>query len=435
MIIRPAFILGGGGTGIAHDRDEMRARRRARARREPDLRDPDRAQRRGLEGVRARSDARPRRQRRRHLLDREPRPDGRAHRRVDHGRARADAHRRRVPAHARRRVRVHPADRRRDRRLERAVRGAPADGRAGHHRDEPARVAESARSRARPPGFPIAKIAAKLAVGYRLDEVQNDITRETPASFEPTIDYVVTKIPRWAFEKLPGRDPGARHADAVGRRGDGDRPHVHRVAAEGAALARDRSARAQLRSGRARARRARRRRARARGRGPDARARCSRSRPRCAGSSRSSACTRSPASTLVPRPDPADRRGARPARAKLGRRRDDAAPTGAARSGSASPTRSSRTSGTSTEADVRAARLAAGVRVTYKTVDTCAAEFAAYTPYHYGTYEDEDEIAPLTQSGGRDPRQRSEPHRPGRRVRLLLRARRVRVARRRASRP
>src|SRR5207344_469634 len=53
-------------------------------------------------------------------------------------------------------------------------------------------------------GFPIAKIAAKLAVGYRLDEVQNDITRETPASFEPSIDYVVTKIPRWAFEKLPG---------------------------------------------------------------------------------------------------------------------------------------------------------------------------------------------------------------------------------------
>src|SRR5436305_2157487 len=57
-------------------------------------------------------------------------------------------------------------------------------------------------------GFPIAKIAAKLAVGYRLDEVRNDITRETPASFEPTIDYVVTKIPRFAFEKFPQADPG-----------------------------------------------------------------------------------------------------------------------------------------------------------------------------------------------------------------------------------
>ena len=56
-------------------------------------------------------------------------------------------------------------------------------------------------------GFPIAKIAARLAVGYRLDEIMNDITGETPASFEPTIDYVVTKVPRWAFEKLPGASP------------------------------------------------------------------------------------------------------------------------------------------------------------------------------------------------------------------------------------
>ena len=53
-------------------------------------------------------------------------------------------------------------------------------------------------------GFPIAKIAARLAVGYTLDEIPNDITRKTPASFEPTIDYVVTKVPRWAFEKFPG---------------------------------------------------------------------------------------------------------------------------------------------------------------------------------------------------------------------------------------
>ncbi|HAV61438.1 MAG TPA: carbamoyl-phosphate synthase subunit L, partial [Verrucomicrobiales bacterium] len=56
-------------------------------------------------------------------------------------------------------------------------------------------------------GFPIAKIAAKLAVGYLLDEIRNDITRETPASFEPTIDYVVVKIPRFAFEKFPQADP------------------------------------------------------------------------------------------------------------------------------------------------------------------------------------------------------------------------------------
>ncbi|MGZ3316069.1 MAG: carbamoyl-phosphate synthase large subunit [Isosphaeraceae bacterium] len=56
-------------------------------------------------------------------------------------------------------------------------------------------------------GFPIAKIAAKLAIGFRLDEIRNDITRETPACFEPTIDYVVTKVPRWAFEKFPDADP------------------------------------------------------------------------------------------------------------------------------------------------------------------------------------------------------------------------------------
>ena len=69
------------------------------------------------------------------------------------------------------------------------------------------RVSRSSALASKATGFPIAKIAAKLAVGYRLDEVQNDITRETPASFEPTIDYVVTKFPRWAFEKLPGSNP------------------------------------------------------------------------------------------------------------------------------------------------------------------------------------------------------------------------------------
>ncbi len=65
------------------------------------------------------------------------------------------------------------------------------------------RVSRSSALASKATGFPIAKIAAKLAVGYRLDELQNDITRETPACFEPTIDYVVTKIPRWAFEKFP----------------------------------------------------------------------------------------------------------------------------------------------------------------------------------------------------------------------------------------
>src|ERR1700735_2152359 len=70
---------------------------------------------------------------------------------------------------------------------------------------------------AKAPGFPIAKIAAKLAVGYTLDEISNDITKKTPACFEPTLDYVVVKIPKWAFEKFPGADPVlTTHMKSVG---------------------------------------------------------------------------------------------------------------------------------------------------------------------------------------------------------------------------
>ncbi|QJE71986.1 carbamoyl-phosphate synthase large subunit [Aerophototrophica crusticola] len=69
------------------------------------------------------------------------------------------------------------------------------------------RVSRSSALASKATGFPIAKIAAKLAVGYTLDELDNDITGTTPASFEPTIDYVVTKVPRFAFEKFPGADP------------------------------------------------------------------------------------------------------------------------------------------------------------------------------------------------------------------------------------
>src|SRR5947199_8282706 len=69
------------------------------------------------------------------------------------------------------------------------------------------RVSRSSALASKATGFPIAKIAAKLAVGYMLDEIPNDITRKTPASFEPTIDYCVVKIPKWAFEKFPASDP------------------------------------------------------------------------------------------------------------------------------------------------------------------------------------------------------------------------------------
>jgi carbamoyl-phosphate synthase large subunit len=82
----------------------------------------------------------------------------------------------------------------------------PADGRMVIIEMNP-RVSRSSALASKATGFPIAKIAAKLAVGYTLDELTNDITRVTPASFEPTIDYVVTKIPRFAFEKFPRADP------------------------------------------------------------------------------------------------------------------------------------------------------------------------------------------------------------------------------------
>src|SRR6202041_2754673 len=79
----------------------------------------------------------------------------------------------------------------------------PADGRMVIIEMNP-RVSRSSALASKATGFPIAKIAAKLAVGYTLDELTNDITRVTPASFEPTIDYVVVKIPRFTFEKFPG---------------------------------------------------------------------------------------------------------------------------------------------------------------------------------------------------------------------------------------
>ncbi len=82
----------------------------------------------------------------------------------------------------------------------------PADGRMVIIEMNP-RVSRSSALASKATGFPIAKIAAKLAVGYTLDELTNDITQVTPAAFEPTIDYVVTKLPRFAFEKFPGADP------------------------------------------------------------------------------------------------------------------------------------------------------------------------------------------------------------------------------------
>jgi carbamoyl-phosphate synthase large subunit len=256
------------------------------------------------------------------------------------------------------------------------------------------RVSRSSALASKATGFPIAKIAAKLAMGYRLDEVQNDITRETPASFEPTIDYVVTKFPRWAFEKLPGAAPVlGTQMQSVGE-----------VMAIGRTFAESlQKAIRSLETGRL-------------GLNADP---AERALERLDDDELVQA-------TAVPTPErifqveAALRRFVSVERVhevtgidpwfcdqilQIVEERDRLSQLGMAAMTRADWRQAKRLGFSDAqlayiwdveEADVRAARSAAGVAVTYKTVDTCAAEFAAYTPYHYGTYEDEDEIAPLT---------------------------------------
>ena len=256
------------------------------------------------------------------------------------------------------------------------------------------RVSRSSALASKATGFPIAKIAARLAVGYHLDEIMNDITGETPASFEPTIDYVVTKIPRWAFEKLPGASPVlGTQMQSVGE-----------VMAIGRTFPESfQKALRSLETGRYGL--------------------------NCDPTEReydaidTDELVRKVASATPERPfllGAALRRGVSierlyqttgidpwflehlehlvALRAEL-EGRDAASLTRrewrhVKRMGFADA-QLAYLWGTP-EPDVFAARIAAGVEVTYKTVDTCAAEFAAETPYHYGTFEDDCEVAPLT---------------------------------------
>jgi carbamoyl-phosphate synthase large subunit len=272
------------------------------------------------------------------------------------------------------------------------------------------RVSRSSALASKATGFPIAKIAARLAVGYRLDEITNDITGETPASFEPAIDYVVTKIPRWAFEKLPGAP------DELGTR----MQSVGEVMAIGRTF-------------------------------PESLQKAIRSLEQGRAGLNSDPAERKTEllddeqlleSTALPTPErifeleaalrrgfpvdlvadrtgvdrwfldqlalitearlelqaETDREGGRSVLEGLGRARWRSLK----RLGFSDPQIAYLLSGDLeqinadqiTEAEVRAARLAAGVKATFKTVDTCAAEFEAHTPYHYSTYEDEDEIRP-----------------------------------------
>jgi carbamoyl-phosphate synthase large subunit len=251
------------------------------------------------------------------------------------------------------------------------------------------RVSRSSALASKATGFPIAKIAAKLAVGYTLDEIPNDITRKTPASFEPTIDYVVTKVPRWAFEKFP-TSPGVL---GTSMQSVGEAMAIGRTFPESL-----QKALRSLEVGRA---------------GLN----CDPGEAVLDGLGDDELVARAAIGT-PDRPfqlEAALRRGitieALAERTKVDpwfldqilrivEERAHLAGVGPDGLGRRDWKRAKQLGFTDAQlawlwgidvADVRRRRLAAGVRPTYKTVDTCGAEFEAATPYHYSTYEDEDE--------------------------------------------
>ncbi len=252
------------------------------------------------------------------------------------------------------------------------------------------RVSRSSALASKATGFPIAKIAAKLAVGYTLDEIDNDITKVTPACFEPSIDYTVVKVPRWAFEKFKGTDTtlttrmksvgeamaiGRTFEEALGKAfrsletgraglgADGKDafdenkfdhyltvPNEHRLYYVAEALRRGRSI------------------------------------------DEVNALTRIDRWFL-------DRIQAMVEVESLvhatGLAGTDALLMRTAKQHGLSDVQIAFLTG-SAEAEVRARRLDLGVTATFKSVDTCAGEFLATTPYYYKTYEEEDEVAPAT---------------------------------------
>ena len=254
------------------------------------------------------------------------------------------------------------------------------------------RVSRSSALASKATGFPIAKIAARLAVGYTLDEIPNDITKMTPASFEPTIDYVVTKIPRWAFEKFPGTSgvlgtqmQSVGEVMAIGRTFPESLQKGLRSLEQGrlglncdpGEAAYDDLPIDELLA------------------------------QACIGTPerifqleaamrRGKSIEEVYAATKV---DPwfLDQMSA------ITEERAHLAEVGFQDLSRAGWKRAKRLGFSDaqlawlwgrTEAEVRSRRLELGVVPTYKTVDTCAAEFDAKTPYHYSTWEDTDEVAP-----------------------------------------
>jgi carbamoyl-phosphate synthase large subunit len=268
----------------------------------------------------------------------------------------------------------------------------PADGRMVVIEMNP-RVSRSSALASKATGFPIAKIAAKLAVGYTLDEIPNDITRETPAAFEPSLDYVVVKVPRFAFEKFPAADPvltthmksvgevmaiGRNFTEALGKalrstetsdagfwtradpeldeRGLAD---AVRVPTDGRIYRVEQALRARW------------------------------SVERVAQLSRIDPWFVDQIAQLVElRAELVDAPALTPALLRKAKRH-----------GLSDRQLAALRPELAGEAGVRLLRWRAGIRPVYKTVDTCAAEFDALTPYHYSSYDEETEVAP-------------QPHRP-----------------------
>ena len=214
--------------------------RRARPRRLPHHRSADRGIGAGLEGIRDGGRSRQERQLHHHLLDRESRSDGRAHRRFDHHRAGADAHRQGIPDHARRLDRGAARDRRRDRRIERAVRGQSGRWPPRHHRDESARVALVG---AGVEGDRLPDRQGRRAARGRL-HARRDRQRHHRRAHAGLVraDHRLRRHqdPALRVREVSRRRPDPDHVDEIGRRGDGDRPHLPGEHPEGAAVARNR---------------------------------------------------------------------------------------------------------------------------------------------------------------------------------------------------
>ncbi len=246
------------------------------------------------------------------------------------------------------------------------------------------RVSRSSALASKATGFPIAKIAAKLAIGYRLDEIPNDITKVTPASFEPTLDYVVVKVPRFAFEKFPGADV--------------ELTTTMKSVGEAMAIGRNYSTALQkaLRS-------------------LEKRGSSFHWQGEPGDKDALIAASRLPTDGRIVTVQQAMRAGATidelfaatgidpwflDQMVLINEVADEVA---AAPALTAEVIRHAKDHGFSDaqlgelrgldEAAVRAARWEAGVRPVFKTVDTCAGEFPALTPYHYSSYDDETEVA------------------------------------------